>query len=232
MNANYIMKTMSLALITAYFSLRVFVYMSLSRKGEKFFHIIKNWSYSIIQTAGLKVKVNGLENVPAEPVIFASTHSSLFDIPVLFSVLSGKLSIVYKKELDKVPLFGAGMKKTPFIAIDRSNARSALESLKIAVKKINDGYSIIIFPEGTRSKDGRLQSFKRGAFMLASLSGAKVVPVTIKGTYEINPPGAKSIQPMDVQMYIGKAIDIGNRSGKEAEKYLSEKVHYEMKKYY
>ncbi len=219
-------------MITAYYSLKVFVYMSLSRNRKKFFRIIRSWSDSIIKTAGLKINVYGLENLAAEPVIYASTHSSLFDIPVLFSALSGKLSIVYKKELDKVPLFGAGMKKTPFIAIDRRNTRLALESIKIAVKKIKEGYSIIIFPEGTRSKDGRLQEFKRGAFMLASLSGAKVIPVTIKGTYEINPPGSKIFNSREVQMYIGKAIDNGNRSGKEAEKYISEKVRADMKKFY
>ncbi len=228
----YLYKIFVLSAITVYYSILVILLMRFKPNNEHFFRYIRSWAKTMIRSAAVDVKTIGLEHISdGKAYIFCSNHSSLFDIPVLFSILPNYVSIIYKKELQKVPFFGYGMKSSPFVAIDRSHARSALDSLKQATKLLKDGFSMIIYPEGTRSKNGRLQLFKRGAFLLAAMSEADTVPVAILGTNSIMPQGKKSFNACTVEVHISKPIALEGRTGKQAESFLQERVRAEMLKY-
>ena len=120
-----------------------------------------------------------------------------------------------KKELFQVPIWGPAMRKAGYIPVDRSHGRQALKSLGEAAQKIAAGTSVIIFPEGTRTKDGKMQNFKAGAMVLAIKSGVDIVPVAIKGTYEILPKGKLLINPGNVSIRVGNPITTKNYTSKD-----------------
>jgi 1-acyl-sn-glycerol-3-phosphate acyltransferase len=157
----------------------------------------------------MRVTVIGRENiVKNQSYIVVSNHQSSFDIFVLFGWLGIDLKWVIKKELRKYPVFGYAMEKGGNIVIDRSNKKEAYQSLQKAREKIANGTSIIMLPEGTRSRTGHLGEFKRGAFWLAQELGLPILPVTIKGTREILPPKTLDLFPGRATMKIHEPVDI------------------------
>ncbi|MGQ9800140.1 MAG: lysophospholipid acyltransferase family protein [Candidatus Saccharicenans sp.] len=150
---------------------------------------------------GLKVEVCGLEHLEAtQPYVFMANHLSFLDGPALFYVIPCKVRVILKKSVFKIPVVGPGMKFVGFVPVDRKRAAGGKRSIDRAIRMMNErGYSFLIFPEGTRSRDGRLQTFKRGGFFLAVGSGAPIVPVTIKGTYELMPKGKFWPKPGKIQ---------------------------------
>ena len=175
---------------------------------------------------GVKLKISGLENLDKKAAyIFVSNHSSQFDIPTLQFAIPLKTSIVYKKELNKIPLFGWQMMAGPYIAVDRKNLESAAKSIKISKKYMSEKkWSILLFAEGTRSKDGEVQPFKRGAFYLASRVGFPIVPVSISGAQKILPKGKLKIKGGTIHVHFDKPIITGNISSRKDELDLMEKV--------
>jgi 1-acyl-sn-glycerol-3-phosphate acyltransferase len=168
------------------------------------------WGKTICVLSGITVKIEGLENLrPDRTYIFAANHQSQFDILTLQGYLVFNFRWLAKKELFRVPIWGAAMKRAGYIPVDRSRGRQALKSLDEAAKRIADGTSVIIFPEGTRSRDGKLQPFKAGGMVLAIKAGVEIVPVAISGTYEILPKGRLRLQPGNVLIRIGKPIPTG-----------------------
>jgi 1-acyl-sn-glycerol-3-phosphate acyltransferase len=143
-----------------------------------------------------------------KPYIFAANHQSQFDIFALQGFLGVDFRWLAKKELFKVPIWGPAMRRAGYIPIDRSHGREALKSLDEAAQKIAAGTSVIIFPEGTRSKDGKLQDFKAGAMLLAIKSGVDIVPVAIAGTHAVLPKGKLLTTPGKVNIRIGKPIEM------------------------
>jgi 1-acyl-sn-glycerol-3-phosphate acyltransferase len=181
----------------------------------------------------MKVSVLGYENIdPMKPYIFVSNHASMFDIPTVFVALKGNVNIVFKKELTYVPIWGWALRYGHFIMIDRSNPRNAMASIERAVQSIRKGSSVILFPEGTRTLDGKLQPFKRGAFSLAAKAGVPVVPLTINGTFTIMPKGSLNIKPANISVVLGKPISTLGLNGKDGELELMEHVHHEIEKNY
>jgi 1-acyl-sn-glycerol-3-phosphate acyltransferase len=152
-----------------------------------------------------------------------ANHQSNFDIPVLLGHLKVQFRWLAKMELFKIPVFGRAMRKAGYISIDRHHRESAFESLKVASSKIKSGVSVLIFPEGTRSRDGKIRPFKKGGFVMAIDSGVPIVPVVITGTRAINPRGSFRVYPGRVSMVIHKPIATSTytRQTKEA---LMEKV--------
>ena len=171
-------------------------------------YLVKNaWAPCILKVSGVKIKVNGHENInDNEPCIFVANHQSHFDIPSLISGLSPTLFFIAKKELKKVPFLGWAMTSAGLIFIDRSNKDKAIESLTEAAKLIKNGKSILSFPEGTRSKNGEIGSFKRGTFILAKQAEVKIIPIAISGSYHVNPSNSIRIKSGVVSINIGKAI--------------------------
>jgi 1-acyl-sn-glycerol-3-phosphate acyltransferase len=147
-----------------------------------------------------------------------ANHQSNFDIPVLLGHLAVQFRWLAKVELFKIPIFGRAMRKVGYISIDRYDRESAFKSLDVAANKIKSGVSVLIFPEGTRSRDGKIRPFKKGGFVMAIDSGVPIVPVVITGTRAIMPKGKFRIYPGQVSMVIHKPIDTSTytRETKEA----------------
>jgi 1-acyl-sn-glycerol-3-phosphate acyltransferase len=166
------------------------------------------WGRINLRAAGVRVSVKGLENIdPLSAYIYAANHQSWFDIFTILGELPVQFRWLAKKELFKVPFLGQAMTAIGHIPIDRSDHRKSVESLNHAAKKIQEGTSVVIFPEGTRSPDGSLQEFRKGGFILAIKSKRPIVPVAISGSYSIFPKGKGwLIRPGTIQMIIGKPI--------------------------
>ena len=166
----------------------------------------------ILFFGGIKVKVRGKEKLNSgEVYLYLSNHQSYFDIPVLMKALPGNVRFVYKKSMTKIPIFGWGMYLAGYIPIDRKNARSAIESLKKASKSMKRGISIVMFPEGTRSADGNVKEFRKGMVMLASMSGCRVVPVSIDGTFDLLPRNSFNIKPGTAYLTIESPVNYSKR---------------------
>jgi 1-acyl-sn-glycerol-3-phosphate acyltransferase len=150
-----------------------------------------------IRAAGIMVEVTGRENIPAGvSCIFLSNHVSNLDPPVIFPELPGRSSVLLKKELMRIPLLGTAMRMGQFVPVERGNVREAAQkSVAAAAAALRSGLHILIFPEGTRSKDGRLASFKRGPFYLAKETGAPIVPMVISGTQTMMRKHSAAITP-------------------------------------
>lgn len=176
-------------------------------KNPKFYRTAAKWAQKVLRISGIRLTIEGMENInPSETYIFVSNHTSLYDIPILQANLPVNFRIIYKKELEKVPVWGWGLKESPYIGIVREDPRLSMKSMEEAIESIKSGDSVLIYPEGTRTKDGNLQEFKRGAFMLAGKSGKPIIPVAVIGTFPILTNGISGIKPTKVILRIGEPI--------------------------
>jgi 1-acyl-sn-glycerol-3-phosphate acyltransferase len=178
-------------------------------KGEFLFLGSKSWARRLILPVIAKVKMVGLENIPkGKPVIYVSNHQSYFDIPVLLAYLPGSFRFIVKKEFFSAPVFGGFTRRSGHLSVDREVGSEAHKTLLEAASLLNAGKSVIIFPEGTRSRDGALGKFKRGGFAIAFESGAPIVPVAISGSYKIMRRNAPLLWPSRVTVRIDKPISL------------------------
>lgn len=228
------LKIFLIVLITIFFATLAIIASIIDRTGRIYNILGKTWAKLLLWIAGVRVKTIGLENInPNENYVYVANHISGFDIPVVMASLPGQLRIVFKKELTKIPVFGWQLRIGPYILIDRENPAKAMESLEKAKKKIEKGVSVLLFAEGTRSLDGNIQPFKRGAFTLATRSGKKIIPLTIKGTFEILPKKKFRIRPGEVKLFIDPPIEHNGSIDKKSELELMEKVrNIIVKNYY
>lgn len=201
-------------------------------KGIAYHGIARLWSRGLLVISGIRLKVGGANFLdPARSYIYIANHASQFDIPATLAGIPDQIRIVYKKELEKIPVFGWSLKfNKTYISIDRGHGESALQSLEAAAEKIRSGTSVILFAEGTRSPDGKLQPFKRGPFNLAVRAGVPVVPVTINGSYAILPKHSSRIRPGTISLTISEPIYPTGSAGKNTELELRDKVHDEILK--
>ncbi|MBE3129154.1 MAG: 1-acyl-sn-glycerol-3-phosphate acyltransferase [Acidobacteria bacterium] len=151
---------------------------------------------------GIKVEALGLDRIaPRTALIFMPNHISFLDGPMLEMLIPGAARVVLKKSVVRIPVVGLAMRFVGFVPVDRKGAEGGKKSIARAVRMVREkGYSFLIFPEGTRSRDGKLQRFRRGGFYLALESGAPIVPVTIRGTFELMPKGQKYARKGTVQV--------------------------------
>lgn len=188
-----------MALITIMDSIIVLYSVTFNSKRYSFYEHSRKWSKRLLDFSGVKLKISGLENVNKnETYIFISNHCSLFDIPLLFLSIPVDTRIIYKQELEKIPIFGYMLKKSPLIAVKRDDPRKAFESIQKSLDSIKEDVSVIIFPEGTRSRTGDLGEFRRGAFNLATRSGKLIIPITIIGSNKIIPKGKLTLDRGEV----------------------------------
>ncbi len=200
-------------LSTILFSFLAIFCSLVDRSGISPHRVAGIWGRSILFVSRVKVSVKNLSNIdPDRSYIYMSNHQSNFDIPVLLAYLPVQFRWLAKAELFNIPIFGYAMKRAGYISIDRSNRRSAIESLKKAAETIRSGVSVIIFPEGTRSRDGNIRQFKKGGFVLAVDAGVPVVPVIIHGTWPIMQKDSLRIRPGNVVLEIGEPIEASNYS--------------------
>lgn len=157
---------------------------------------------------GVRVEVNGLEHLdPNQPYIFTPNHQSFIEVPLLVTYIHRNPGYLAKKEVFKYPIFGFGIKLIGMVPVDRSHSPSAVESAKQATENLRRGKSYVVYPEGTRSPDGRLLPFKKGAFMMAIDAGVPVVPVSISGATAIMPKAQIKIYPATVRITLHPPLD-------------------------
>jgi 1-acyl-sn-glycerol-3-phosphate acyltransferase len=161
-----------------------------------------------VRLIGIKIEVRGLENVqPSRSYIFMSNHVSNLDPPVFVPNIPGRCSVLLKKEVMRVPIFGRILKMAEMVPVDRSNRDAAIESVRAAEEVLGRGLNMVIFPEGTRSTDGRLLPFKKGPFHMAMEAGVAVIPVTLLGTAECWPKSTWKIRGGKTQVIFHPPIE-------------------------
>jgi 1-acyl-sn-glycerol-3-phosphate acyltransferase len=167
------------------------------------------WVRWLLRVSGVRVTALGLEQLaPGRPQILLSNHTSWYDVAALTDVVPKRFRFVGKVELARVPLWGRAWQAAGSIALDRSDTQRAIASLDNAARLArSDNSAVIIFPEGTRSTDGNLQPFKKGAFMLALHSGIEIVPVVVTGSRDILPKGSWRVRAGRIIVRFGKPID-------------------------
>lgn len=162
------------------------------------------WGRMLCRLAGVRVRIEGMANIdPDQTYIFAGNHCSQYDIFSFQGYFPHDFRWIAKKELFRIPLFGQAMRRVGYIPVDRSHGRQAMRSLDEAAKRIAAGSSVLIFPEGTRSRDGSLQEFKTGAVLLAIKAGVPIVPLGFVGSRAVLPKGALLPRGGEIVIRIG-----------------------------
>lgn len=176
-------------------------------KGRGYHFFARVWSSIILWSAGVKVKVFGLEKIdPESEYVFIANHCSAFDIPVVISSIPNQIRLMAKKELAKIPFMGWSLKVGDYILVDRSNRNESMRSIEEAVYKLHNGRSVLMFAEGTRSVTGEVKEFKKGPFLLAIKAQTPVVPVTINFTQNIMVKNTIRIKSGQVEIHISDPI--------------------------
>jgi len=165
------------------------------------------WSVLGLWLAGARVEVLRMPPLPAGPVIFASNHESALDIWVMFRTLPRGFRFIAKQELFRIPIFGWYLSMGGHIPVDRTNRARAVASLRRAGATVRAGTSLVVFPEGTRSRDGRVHPFKKGPFVIAKEAGVPVVPIAISGSGAITPSKVIAVHPGTIRVAAGDPID-------------------------
>lgn len=188
-------------------------------RGNWVFLLARIWSSALLAASCVRVEVRCEADVdPRGNYIFLANHQSLFDIPVLLSTVPGQVRMMAKRSLFRIPVFGWALAAGGFIPIDRGDRSTARQSFASAIARLRQGTSILLFPEGTRSKTNTLLPFQRGGFLLAMRSGLPIVPVGIRGTRAIQRKGVWTIRPGKAVVCYGTPIDVaayGMRRKKE-----------------
>ena len=169
--------------------------------------IARKWARSGLSMNGSTIIVKGIENIPATGgVLFVANHQSNFDIPILIGFIPRDKGFIAKLELLKVPAFSRWMRYIGCVFIDRNDARQSLSAMAQAVERLKDGHSLVVFPEGTRSKDGTVGQFKPGSLKLAMKARVPIVPVTISGSLNIMPKGRSVIKFATVEVIVSPPL--------------------------
>lgn len=194
-------------LTTIFWGTTAIIISFFSRTGNPVHIIARIWGRGILFVSRIKVTVNGLANIdPSQSYIFMSNHQSNFDIPVLLAYLPVQFRWLAKAELFKIPIFGRAMRGAGYVKIDRFNQESAFESIREAARKMKNGVSVMIFPEGTRSRNGNIRPFKKGGFIMAVDSKVPIVPVILQGTWTIMDKSSLRINTGEVSLNIETPI--------------------------
>jgi 1-acyl-sn-glycerol-3-phosphate acyltransferase len=200
--------------------------------GGIYFWAGSTWSRFVLWISNVHVTAKGLEYIDRDGnYIIVSNHASMYDIPTLMTLFP-RMRIMFKKELSYIPIWGWGLRYGHHIMVDRKKGSEALKSLDRAAHAIAKGGQVLLFAEGTRTRDGKLQPFKRGAFSLAVKSGVPILPVAINGSYRILPKGSFDIRPAHITAVFGSPIETTGRKTREDEIQLMNEVYDVISKNY
>lgn len=171
--------------------------------------ITRHWARSLIALTGSDIRVVGQEHIPQDTaVLVVSNHQSNFDIPIILASVNKSIAFIAKAELGYLPVFSLWMKYIGCVMMKRSDKRQSLKAINHAIDKMKNGLSFVIFPEGTRSVDGRLAEFKAGSFKLATKAGVPVLPVSIDGSFRMMKKKSFKISPVRMTVTILPVIPI------------------------
>jgi 1-acyl-sn-glycerol-3-phosphate acyltransferase len=191
--------------------------------GDGTMRAARQWSRLITRFAGVRVEVVEQSALtPGQAYVFMSNHMSSLDIWSLFVALPVPVRMLAKKQLAKIPLFGWAMWAGRFIFIDRQNAAAARRSMIEAARRIRGGQPVLLFPEGTRSRDGHMGPFKKGGFRLAIEAGVPIVPVALHGTRAAMPAGSLLLRSGHVRVAIGEPIPTAGLAGEDRDQLLEQ----------
>jgi len=198
----------------------------LSPETNAFDRLVRFYSRVVLSVCGVRLVVKGSQQVDfSRHFIYVANHASLLDIPAAIAGIPDNIRIVYKKELNFIPFLGWGLKLSKKnIPIDRAKGHEAVRRLEDAIKRVLGKASILLFAEGTRTPDGRLQPFKRGAFNLAVRANVPVVPLTIIGSHQVLSKHSFRINPGTITLILDKPVEPTASNGKSAENRLMEEV--------
>jgi 1-acyl-sn-glycerol-3-phosphate acyltransferase len=198
------------------------LYALITRSGDFLYHGSLGgvlWVYRIV---GIRSRAEGVENIPAGTCLFAANHTSNVDPPAIMSCIPRRLAILAKQSLFRIPIVGLAFRMGGFLPVNRANTEEALASLNLAAEIMKRGMSFLVYPEGTRSPDGRLLPFKSGAFALAIKAGLPVVPVACSGAQRIMSKNSLRISPGEIVVHFCPPIDASsyapNERGRLAER--------------
>jgi 1-acyl-sn-glycerol-3-phosphate acyltransferase len=196
----------------------------LAPRGRASHWVVRHiWVAGLLGVFRVKVVVSGLENFERDhPYVFVSNHQSHFDIATIFHSTPTNLRIIGKKSLFYIPFFGWYLTLAGYISLDRSNRDRAIRSHDKAAEKIRKGVPIVSFPGGGRSVDGSVQSFKKGAFMLALQAGVPIVPISISGSIKVLPKKSISIQPGTIWIHYAQPIDVSGYSVDDRDRLIAD----------
>lgn len=184
--------------------------------------IPKQFAKIFIKLTGSTVTVKGNDRIPEGPVLIICNHEGDFDIPVLLGFIDKPFGFISKVEVRKIPIVASWMEVMNCVFINRKNRRQAIESIKEGVKQLKKGHSLVIFPEGTRSKGGPIREFKNGGFHLAVDAQVPIVPITIVGTSDIFERNNRLIKPANIQLIIGNPVNSHLKSQMDIKELSSE----------
>src|SRR5580698_9372262 len=184
-------------------------YSFLTRDISQLYRVAMWIAHAGVRAAGIRTEIVGVENVPVgTSCIFMCNHVSILDPPVVLPLLPGRSSVLLKKELMKIPILGLAMRMGKFVPVERGHRREAAQaSVAAAGDALRSGLHILVFPEGTRSRDGRLAAFKKGPFFLAQQTQAPIIPIALSGTQTMMRKGSSAIMPGVARIRLLPAIE-------------------------
>jgi 1-acyl-sn-glycerol-3-phosphate acyltransferase len=198
-----------------YLTLGIFLVMpwlilwSLATRSVDFMYgVTMRFVRAAVRIAGVQVRVEGAVNIPPGVCIFAANHVSNMDPLAFVPAIPRRVAILVKKEVFRIPILGTAMRMANLVPVDRENREAAAGTVDTSVQYLREGLSFAVYPEGTRSRDGRLLPFKKGAFLIAIRAGVPVVPVSIVGAQDLLRKGEWSVRPGEVIVRFGQAVDV------------------------
>jgi len=177
--------------------------------------IVRKWALIQVRTSGARFHISGAENIPDEAVLFVSNHQSNFDIALFLALIAKPKGFIAKIEILKVPILRTWMKYINCVFLDRKNLRQSAKTILDGIKILKSGHSMVVFPEGTRSKGDAFGEFKAGSLKLATKSKVPIIPVTINGSYKIMEANKNWIKPADVYINIHPPIATADLTDEE-----------------
>lgn len=223
----YFVVTLILTLI-AYLPYLVMNLLTLQKSADAYIGwLVPAWACNVVWMTGSRVTATGLENLPKDrAVCFISNHQGNFDIPLILGVLQRKIGFVAKIELAKVPILVLWMKALHCIIIDRKKAHQSLKIVQKSIQSVHEGHHMLIFPEGTRSRSGRMGTFKPGGLQTAIKAGVPIVPLTVYGSFHILEE-KKRIHRSDLSIHVHPLIETASLS-KVAQEALPHKLYEQI----
>src|SRR5438445_12748867 len=160
-----------------------------------------------VRAVGGRVRIAGTERIPSGTCLFIANHTSTVDAPAVVGAIPRRIAILLKKSLFNYPIVGQAFHLAHFIPVERSKRDSAIESVEKAIEAMRAGQSFLIYPEGTRSPDGRLQDFKKGAVVMAIKAGVAMVPIVCSGAHRVMENGSRELHPREVHVHLLQPLD-------------------------
>jgi 1-acyl-sn-glycerol-3-phosphate acyltransferase len=194
---------LAIAIVLPFFIL----YSWITGSPEAMYEMAMKTLRSGLWIVGIRVRVEGAENIPNRTCVFASNHVSNIDPVALVPFIPRRVAILAKKQVFRIPILATGMRMCQIVPVDRDDKEAAASSVNKAIQYVRGGTSFLVYPEGTRSPDGRLRAFKSGTFVMAIEAGVPVVPVSLIGTQRLMRKGDSSLRPGGVTVRFGPAVD-------------------------